>query len=186
MYDELVKRVQRCRRCPAMAGRRRVLGEGNGSPDSRVMFVGEAPGRLGGDRTGIPFSGDQSGLRFERLLTAAGWARAEVFVTNAVLCNPRDPQGRNRPPSRTELAACGAHLKATRKAVSPELLVAVGRRAVQALGLTEVLRDAEPGERRAHQGAQVAWVVHPSPLTQTRRSWDQQIADWQRLARGQY
>jgi len=73
----------------------------------RVIFIGEAPGRFGGERTGIPFSGDRSGRNFERLLAAAGLTRAEVFITNAILCNPRDGQGRNRGPSRQELAACG-------------------------------------------------------------------------------
>ena len=43
--------AQACRVCPRMEGRRRVLGAGNGPLDARVLFVAEAPGRLGDDRT---------------------------------------------------------------------------------------------------------------------------------------
>src|SRR5579872_2221398 len=86
-FCRLVERVAACRLCPSMEGRRRVLGPGNGPLDALVLFVAEAPGRLGGDRTGVPLSRDRSGLNFERLLASSGLGRAEVFVTNAVLCN---------------------------------------------------------------------------------------------------
>ncbi|MCB0230763.1 MAG: uracil-DNA glycosylase, partial [Anaerolineae bacterium] len=34
------------------------------------MIVGEAPGYLGADRTGVPFTGDRSGRRVQKLLIA--------------------------------------------------------------------------------------------------------------------
>ncbi len=57
-YDALVARAQACRLCSRMEGRRRVLGAGNGPLDARVLFVAEAPGRLGGDKTGVPLVND--------------------------------------------------------------------------------------------------------------------------------
>ncbi len=105
-FLQLVGAAQACRLCPTMDGRRRVLSEANGSPGARVMFIAEAPGRLGGEITGVPLSRDASGKRFTRLLELAGLTRAEVFITNAVLCNPRSPAGTNRPPSRGELLNC--------------------------------------------------------------------------------
>src|SRR5688500_851632 len=96
-----------------MEGRRRVLGPANGPLDARVLFVAEAPGRLGGDRTGVPLTSDQTGRNFARLLEHAGLRRDEVFVTNAALCNPRSLGGLNRPPSRIELASCREHLRRT-------------------------------------------------------------------------
>src|SRR5215217_7548758 len=71
-FTGLVATVQACRRCPTMEGRRRVLGEANGRPGARVMFIAEASGRLGGERTGVPLSADQSGRRFSRMLGLAG------------------------------------------------------------------------------------------------------------------
>ncbi|MCC7105701.1 MAG: uracil-DNA glycosylase, partial [Chloroflexi bacterium] len=87
-FLELIARAQGCAACPAMAGRRRVLSGANGSPLAPLMFIAEAPGRLGAERTGVPFSGDQAGRSFELLLREARLTRTEVFVTNAVLCNP--------------------------------------------------------------------------------------------------
>jgi len=110
-YDTLVERVQACRLCPRMEGRRRVLGAGNGALQARVLFLAEAPGRLGGDRTGRPLTSDQTGRNFARLLDGIGWRREDVFVSNAVLCNPRDDAGRNAPPSAREIRHCSAHLR---------------------------------------------------------------------------
>src|SRR3712207_6403845 len=102
----LAQIVSGCRLCPRMEGRARVLGRKNGGLFARVLFVGEAPGRLGADRTGMPLSGDRSGNTFERLLRAARLTREEVFITNAVLCNPRDEKGRNARPMKSELNNC--------------------------------------------------------------------------------
>ncbi len=168
-----------------MRGRKRVLSEANGSPLARVMLVGEAPGRHGAERTGVPFTGDVSGQRFETLLGAAGWTREDVFVTNAVLCNPRDADGRNRPPTTAELGNCGNHLRATLDVVQPRVVVALGRRALAALHAVtphSMAADTLPGDLLAWgAGRWIAWLLHPSPLTQTRRSLSQQMADWRRL-----
>ena len=53
-FAALAARAQACVRCARMAGRRRVLGAGNGPVHARVLFVAEAPGRFGGDRTAVP------------------------------------------------------------------------------------------------------------------------------------
>src|SRR3954463_11568356 len=88
-FEALVAEASQCRRCPAMCERNAVLSERNGKLDARVMFIGEAPGRQGGDRTRVPFSGDQSGRNFARFLDSIKLTRAAIFITNAVLCNPR-------------------------------------------------------------------------------------------------
>src|SRR5918992_4344349 len=95
-FNDLVKDASSCTLCPTMCGRAAVLSELNGSTEARVMFIGEAPGRKGADRTHVPFSGDQSGKNFDRFLEAAGLKRSEIFITSAALCNPRAPTGANR------------------------------------------------------------------------------------------
>ena len=85
-FEQLVERVQACRDCPRMDGRLRVLSRSNGSVHAALLFVAEAPGRLGGDRWGIPLYGDRTGRNFEALLREAGPDRASIFITNAVLC----------------------------------------------------------------------------------------------------
>src|SRR3982751_3712738 len=84
-FDALVAEAAVCRRCEAMCGRSAVLSARNGRVGAPVMFVGEAPGRQGGDRTRVPFSGDQSGRNFSRYLDSIGLARDEIFITNSAL-----------------------------------------------------------------------------------------------------
>src|SRR5918911_4938843 len=103
LFTELVNEAAGCTRCPAMCGRSAVLSELNGSPNARVMFIGEAPGRKGADRTRVPFSGDQSGTNFDRFLASINLKRSEIFITSAALCNPRAASGANRKPTAAEL-----------------------------------------------------------------------------------
>jgi uracil-DNA glycosylase family 4 len=111
-----------------------VLGPANGPVPARIMLVGEAPGRLGAGRTGVPFRGDEAGRRFDALLSLAGLARDEVFVTNAVLCNPLSDRGLNRRPRLPEVARCSGFLREQVLTVDPALVVAMGGVALGALG----------------------------------------------------
>lgn len=166
-YVALVERVQACTACPRMEGRRRVLGDANGSLHPRVMLVGTAPGRHGAERTGIPFSGDRSGAALDELLARAKLTRADVFISNAVLCNPQDERGRNDEPTAAELGACREHLRETVALVDPPLVIALGRTAHQALcGLDSAApapwADAL-GNPHAWNGRKLAATYHPGP-----------------------
>src|SRR5882724_8509099 len=112
-----------CVRCPAMCARAALLTSLNGPVDARVMFIGEAPGRKGADRTRQPFSGDQSGRNFDRFLESIGLPRAQIFITSAALCNPRSASGANRRPSSTEIRNCSEFLRRT---IQPSIIVTLG------------------------------------------------------------
>ncbi|MBT5773127.1 MAG: uracil-DNA glycosylase, partial [Dehalococcoidia bacterium] len=145
-FEALVRRVAGCRRCDEMAYSH-VLGVTNGRLDAGVLIVGEAPGRLGAARTGVPFSGDRSGERLELLLGEAGLSREDVFITNAVLCNPltavlsgtsgASGEFRNRRPRVGELRACQPFLRETLRFVPASIVVALGGVALDALGRIE-------------------------------------------------
>ncbi len=184
-YDTLVERVQACRLCPRMEGRRRVLGAGNGPLQARVLFLAEAPGRLGGDRTGRPLTSDQAGRNFARLLDGIGWRREDVFVSNAVLCNPRDDAGRNAPPSAREIRHCSAHLRDLLTMLDPPLVVPLGRVALSALALLEphdidLRRDVATAQ--AWNGRTLVPLYHPGPRAQLHRTFAQQQEDFARLS----
>src|SRR6266704_6711428 len=98
-FANLVAESAGCTRCPALCEKTAVLSELNGPLDARVMFIGEAPGRKGADRTRIPFSGDQSGKNFDRFLASINLGRDQLFISSAALCNPQTPSGANRRPS---------------------------------------------------------------------------------------
>jgi DNA polymerase len=123
--DRLRIAMLTCRRCPALVRCRSRVVPGHGAAPAIVAFVGIAPGRLGGDRTGIPFSGDRSGNLLRAMIRAAAIRR--VFITNLVRCNPRDARGRNRDPRAREIANCRSHLLAELESVRPRIVVALGR-----------------------------------------------------------
>ncbi|TMC50757.1 MAG: uracil-DNA glycosylase [Chloroflexi bacterium] len=166
-YQALVDRVVACRACPRMEGRRRVLGEGNGPLRASALLVGLAPGRHGADRTGIPFVGDRSGAVLDGLLQRCGLRREDVFVTNAVLCNPRDAEGRNAEPTAAELTSCRGHLAATLQLVEAPLVVALGRTAFRAVLATAPaslrFEDCLGMARRWTGGWLLAATYHPGP-----------------------
>jgi DNA polymerase len=183
-FDALAAAAQACRRCPSMEGRRRVLSHANGSPASHVLLVGEAPGRLGAERTGVPFSGDEAGRRLERLLAAAGWSRGDVFITNAVLCNPRDAAGLNRRPSRRELGCCQPWLARQLDLIQPILVVALGATALATLRhiAPHPLRVADAGRLPIPwTGRWLAAVYHPGARSAVHRSFERQCDDFRRL-----
>lgn len=183
-YESLVDRAQTCRLCSRMEGRRRVLGRDNGPLDARMLFVAEAPGRLGGDVTGVPLLGDQSGRNFAQLLHSVGWRRQDVFVTNAVLCNPRDTVGRNRKPSALEIGNCSLHLRDTLDILDPPYVVALGRTALDALARiaphSAILRR-DAGRGLPWHGRTLVPLYHPGPKARLHRSLEQQTDDFARL-----
>ena len=85
-----------CRRCPLSSGRKTIV-FGEGSPEARLMFVGEGPG-ADEDREGRPFVG-RAGQLLNRMINAMGLDRSQVYIANVVKCRPpgnRDPEtGRN-------------------------------------------------------------------------------------------
>jgi uracil-DNA glycosylase family 4 len=154
-----------------MVGRTRVLTRANGAPAARILFVAEAPGRLGADRSGVPLSGDRTGRNFAALLQAAGLSRADIFVTNAVLCNPRDSRGNNAPPSMQELRNCSRHLAATIAVIAPGYVVALGVTALKALALVhphEVVLSRDVGRAVEWQGRVLVPLYHPGKEQATR------------------
>ena len=161
-----------------------MLSELNGSPGAGVMFLAEAPGRLGGELTGRPLVDDASGRHFSLLLTAAGIDRSEIFITNAILCNPQDGAGRNRRPSAAELSGCRFWLARQIDVVDPAVIVTLGVTALTAVAAIET----HPYRVSADVGRALPWkqltlipLYHPSPLTRASRSDTTQLADYCRL-----
>jgi uracil-DNA glycosylase len=171
-----------CRLCPAMCGRRAVLSGRNGRAGARVMFVGEAPGRQGGDRTRVPFSGDQSGRNFERYLSSIGLTRAEIFITNAVLCNPRAETGANRRPTPAEVENCSGFLRRQVAAVGAPVVVTLGAVSLAALRSVEYHRLAlkeNAGQVHEWAGRLLVPLYHPSPqVLASHRREAAQLADY--------
>jgi uracil-DNA glycosylase len=170
-----------CARCAALVRCRSRVVPGEGAVPALVAFVGLAPGRFGGDRTGIPFSGDRSGKLLHRMIARSGLER--VFITNLVRCNPRDARGRNRDPYAREIANCRAHLEAELALAHPRLIVALGALAWRELaGAQAPFQPHRPRVKR--RGATPVYpMYHPGYVVRGARSERAYARDFARLAR---
>ncbi len=94
---------------------------GEGSLEARLVLVGEAPGENEA-RTGKPFCG-RSGELLNRLLSAAGMERSQVYITNLVKDRPPE----NRDPTREEVAAYAPVLLRQLDIIKPRAVATLGR-----------------------------------------------------------
>ena len=100
---------------------------GAGNENAQIMFIGEAPG-ADEDRVGLPFVG-RSGRLLEKMLSAIGLNRDDVFITNVIMWRPPG----NRTPTDSEVAVCLPFLKRQIELIKPKILVFLGGSAANAL-----------------------------------------------------
>lgn len=179
---QLSAQARSCRACPRLVPGSAILAPP--PPNPLVLFIGEAPGRLGAARTGIPFCGDMAGRRFDLLLAEAGLDRHTVAVTNAVLCLPLDARGRNRRPAPAEVRTCTSFLAAYLQLTNPPIVAPLGAVALAALGHLH----SHGLTLRQHAGTPHRWagrclvpLTHPAARAAIHRPFEQQLADWRSL-----
>ena len=139
---------------------------GEGPPDARIMMVGEQPGDQE-DLAGKPFVGP-AGRMLDEALEEAGVDRSTVYVTNAVKHFKFEPRGKRRihkKPDRPEIEACKYWLDREIAVVKPELIVALGATAGQALYGRAVKVLSERGKLSEDaRGFRLLLTVHPSMI----------------------
>jgi DNA polymerase len=107
---------------------------GEGPQGARVMLVGEQPGDAE-DLAGHPVVGP-AGKLLDRCLVEVGIDRARSYVTNVVKhfkWVPRGPRRIHSKPGAVEIEACFPWLEAEIAAVRPQVVVALGATAAQAM-----------------------------------------------------
>jgi len=93
----------------------------DGVAQSRIMLIGEAPGR-DEDRVGKPFVG-RAGQLLDKMLASIGLNRASnCYITNVMNWRPPD----NRDPSPEEAAICLPFLRRHIELVNPQLILLLG------------------------------------------------------------
>lgn len=184
-FGTLIAEVRACTKCERMCNSARVLNYSAGNLNADLFFVGEAPGRLGADETEVPFHGDTAGKNFEDLLSFAGINRSDIFVTNAVLCNPKDKQGNNATPTPAEAINCQPFLRRQIELVNPKIVVALGNTALRALsGIEHHVLSLRQHVRTKHAwfGRLLMPLYHPGQRAMIHRSFANQRSDYQFVA----
>ncbi len=147
-----------CRRCDLARGRRTlVFGEGN--PHADLVFVGEAPG-ADEDRQGRPFVGAAGSMLTRMITEVLRLERDEVYICNVLKCRPPG----NRDPEEAEVATCTPVLERQLAAISPRLIVALGRFAAQHLLSTDQSIARLRGSAHDRDGTAVVVTYHPAYL----------------------
>lgn len=122
-----VAEVRGCTKCGLARTRTKtVFGQGN--PNARIVFVGEAPG-FEEDRTGQAFVGRAGQLLTDMIEKGMRIKRDDVYICNVIKCRPPE----NRTPAADEIAACSPYLFEQLRVIRPEVIIALGAPAAQTL-----------------------------------------------------
>ena len=107
-----------------------------------------------------------------------------IFITNAILCNPRTPDGNNAPPTPAEIRNCAQYLRETLEIIKPKYVVPLGATALAAVNAIEPHQtklSEGVGKLFSWNGYQVYPLFHPGPRAFIRRTKAQQVEDYRTL-----
>ncbi len=150
--------IHDCTKCP-LAETRTKLVFGTGSPNAKVMIIGEAPG-ADEDASGEPFVG-RAGQLLTKMLEAINFSREEVFIANILKSRPPN----NRDPKPEEVAACEPYLWKQIELIQPKFILCFGRVAgMNLLKLQTPTLAKMRGQVYDLHGIQVMVTYHPAAL----------------------
>jgi DNA polymerase len=147
--------IRRCTACPLHRSARQAV-PGEGSAESGIFFLGEAPG-YHEDLQGRPFVGS-AGQFLDELLAGIGLDRRKVFITNVVRHRPPE----NRDPLPDEIAACDMWLRRHLEVLEPRVIVTLGRHAMGRFFPGESISRIHGRPRRTADGLVIFPVYHPA------------------------
>jgi uracil-DNA glycosylase family 4 len=174
---EIREEMGECQRCKLGRGRTNLV-FGEGSPQARLMFVGEGPGAEE-DLQGRPFVG-QAGQLLNNLLNKLGLRREEVYIANIVKSRPPG----NREPEPDEVAACLPFLLKQIGSIQPQVIVTLGRVATHNLLNINTPLTKVRGNWQKFQNIRVMPTFHPSYLLrfpkERHKTWEdmQQVMEY--------
>jgi len=170
----LAAEIQACTACPLHRSARQAV-PGEGSADSGILFLGEAPG-YNEDVQGRPFVG-AAGQLLDELLRGIGLDRSRVFITNVVRHRPPE----NRDPLPEEVAACDVWLRRHLAVLRPKVIVTLGRHAMYKFLPGESISRVHGKVRRLDQ-ITLFPMFHPAAALHQPALRSALVADFQALS----
>ncbi len=156
-WEKLEESIQNCQKCKLCKTRQNIV-FGVGNKNAKIMFIGEGPG-ADEDRQGEPFVG-RAGKLMDMAFDMVGIKREEVYIANIVKCRPPA----NRDPEEDEATACINYLRNQVMLVKPEIIVLLGRIALQNILGKEYGITASRGKWVEKKGIQYMPTWHPAAL----------------------
>lgn len=115
---EIEREIENCSECKEGKGGKAVPGEG--SPDAKIVFIGEAPGK-NESITGRPFIG-RSGKLLRENIRRIGLIEKEVYITSPVKYLPS-----YKTPNKKDIEHGMGHLEKQLSIIRPRLIVLLGK-----------------------------------------------------------
>lgn len=152
--EKIASEVIGCPLCKLSRSRRNAV-PGDGQLSSKIMFIGEAPGK-NEDEQGKPFVG-AAGMILNQALEKAGIKRADVFITNVVKCRPPN----NRLPENDERSICRQYLDRQISLIAPKIICILGSTAYSSiLGGKSIIKNR--GKIMERNGQKYFLTIHPA------------------------
>lgn len=142
--------------CLNLAKTAKQLVFGDGNPDADIVFIGEAPGKKE-DEQGIPFVG-AAGKFLNEMLALIGLERDDIYITNIVKYRPPN----NRDPMPDEKAEFLPYLQKQLEAISPKLVITLGRHSMESLLPSGLKISQVHGEPKRYKGLVYLPLFHPA------------------------
>jgi len=154
----LAQEVAKCTKCAELASTRTQTVFADGQVGAELCFIGEAPG-ADEDAQGLPFVG-AAGQLLNRIITACGLKREEVYICNVIKCRPPG----NRTPLPNEAANCRSFFERQLELVQPKFICTLGACAAQNLLGVSTAMGKLRGRFHDYKGIPVICTYHPAYL----------------------
>ncbi|MBI1952252.1 uracil-DNA glycosylase [Candidatus Saccharibacteria bacterium] len=141
--------------CPDLAAGATQLVFGDGDPDAKLVFIGEAPGK-NEDIQGLPFVG-AAGKFLNEMLAMIGLKRDDIYITNIVKYRPPE----NRDPLPDEKAAFLPFLRKQLEVIKPKIVVTLGRHSMECF-LPGLQISKVHGQPKRYKGQVYLPLFHPA------------------------
>jgi len=158
------KQAESCTACRLSGTRSRVV-FGEGSSETKIIFIGEGPGRQE-DLTGRPFIGRAGDLLTRLIEKEMKLSRSEVYITNIVKCRPTVDlkMEKDRAPEKDETEACTPFLLKQIEIIKPKVIITLGNPATRFILNTKSGITSIHGSWDQFMDIPVMPVYHPSYL----------------------
>jgi DNA polymerase len=155
LLEDIKQQILDDKVCPDLAAQATQLVFGDGNPEAKVVFIGEAPGK-NEDLKGLPFVG-AAGKFLDEMLAMIDMKREDIYITNIVKYRPPN----NRDPLPEEKEAFLPYLQAQLDVIQPKVVATLGRHSLNCF-LPDLQISVVHGQPKRYQGRIYLPLFHPA------------------------
>jgi len=173
-YEKLHQEILACQKCRLCETATQAV-VGDGDINSKVIFIGEAPGKEE-DLQGKPFVG-RAGKLLNLLLEEISLSRPQVWIGNIIKHRPP----KNRDPKPDEISSCREFLTRQLEIIQPEVIVTLGRFSFNYFFPDDKITN-ERGKLKDYGNYQIFPVYHPAAALRNKKFLEALKTDFNQLS----